>query len=315
MESRWTRLAVAGLLLSTTAFAQAWKGPARVEGVVLDVSGQPIAGAQVEMRMGTSPTGPSVKTDKKGRWAILGLAGGGWNVDITADGYMPRRLGGVQVTELTRQPPIEVKLEPMPKEVAQSATSTGTGVPPEVVEAVQQGDDALMAGKFADAVAAYEKAAPALPEHVGLMMQMARAYHGAGSEAKSVAMLEKVVAKEPGNVGALLLLGNSELEKGNLEKGRAYLERVPASAITDPNTYVNIGILYLNKNKPLDAEEYFGRALGVDATFADGYYYRGLARYQGKKLAEARADFTKFLELSPTSKEAKEVKELLATFK
>jgi tetratricopeptide (TPR) repeat protein len=321
MASR-TLKAVAALLaialLAGPALAQVWRGPARMEGLVRDEKGTPIAGATVDLRMKGQSSGPNTKTDKKGRWAVLGLAGGDWDLDINADGYIPKKLGGIHLSEVStiRLSPIDVQLQPVPKAVPQeSAGVKEPGVPKETIEAIKQGDELLMAGKNAEAALEYEKALPSLPNHVPLLMQMARAYHGAKSETKSTEMLKLVLEKEPDNVAALLLLGNSSLERGDLEAGKAYLDKVPASAITDPVAYTNIGILYMNKNKPAEAEDYFTRAIQLDASYADGYYYRGLARYQAKKYQESKADLVHFLQAKPDAPEAKEVKELLSAIK
>jgi tetratricopeptide (TPR) repeat protein len=311
-------LLIAVMLAAPALHAQDWKGNARVEGVVRDESGNPVVGAKVQLHMAGRSEGPSAKTDKKGRWAMLGLRGGDWDVDVTADGYLQKQLGGVHLSELERIPPIEMKLQ---KAVVQEApaetTKTGGGLPPEIVAAVKQGDELMQQQKWAEAAAEYEKAVanPTLADHVGLMMQMARAYHGAKQEAKSMDMLKKVLAKEPDNVAALLLLGNASLEKGDLDAGKAYLDKVPPASITDPGTYINVGILYMNKKKPGDAEDYFGRAINLDPNSHLGYYYRGLARVQGQKWADAKADLNKVVQLAPDSAEAKEAKELLGSMK
>lgn len=309
---RLRKLLAATLLLSSVAFGQGWKGKGRVEGLVTDEAGRPIAGAKLALRL--NGAGPDLVTDTKGRWAVLGIAGGSWDLDIDADGYAARRISGIKVSEINRLPPVEVKLEAV-QPAAPATVVTGGGVPKEAALAVKRGDDLLAQKKFAEAAAEYESALGALPDHPALLMQLARAYHGAGQDEKSTKMLERVLDKDPGNVGALLLLGNTALEKGDLEKGKMYLDRVPAAAITDPTTYVNTGILYLNKQKSDSAEDYFGRAITLDPKSPDAYYYRGLARMAGKKNAEARADFQKYIELAPNGPEAADVRQYLAILK
>lgn len=79
--------------------------------------------------------------------------------------------------------------------------------------------------------------------------------------------------------------------------------------------FTNIGILLLNKKKPEDAWTYFDQAVKLAPGDADSYYYRGLAGYQAKKKAEAKADFQKYLELAPQGENAADVKEYLKTLK
>ena len=78
---------------------------------------------------------------------------------------------------------------------------------------------------------------------------------------------------------------------------------------------MNVGILFMNKNNPAQAQTYFGKAIEIDPSQADAYYYRGLTYLNAKKTAEAKADFRKYLELKPQGDEAKEVREILQTLK
>ena len=63
------------------------------------------------------------------------------------------------------------------------------------------------------------------------------------------------------------------------------------------------------------ARTYFTKAIEIDPSKADGYYYRGLSYLNAKKNAEAKADFKKYLELAPDGSEAKEAREILQTLK
>src|SRR5512144_800436 len=109
MRARSLFLFLAVVLLSSTTLGQDWRGKGRAEGYVKDADGQPIADAKVDLTR-ESGAGPSTKTDKKGHWALLGLIGGKWNVDVSAAGYETRKtVMGVQ--EAGRTPPLEVQLQ------------------------------------------------------------------------------------------------------------------------------------------------------------------------------------------------------------
>ena len=79
--------------------------------------------------------------------------------------------------------------------------------------------------------------------------------------------------------------------------------------------YVNVGILFMNKNNPAQAQVYFTKAIEIDAAQPDAYYYRGLSYLGAKKTAEAKADFKKYLELAPQGENAKEVREIVQSLK
>lgn len=311
------RLRIVGPLLAAllavhggAAEAQAWKGRGRLEGKVTDPGGKPIGGAEVKLRQGKSPdAGPPVfKTDDKGRWAYMGLGGGEWSIDFDAAGFVPGRIV-VNVSEVTRTPFLEYKLEAA--RAAEPDKPATTGLPPEIVEAVKQGNAALDEKRWADARAAFEKASTGLPDSVPLLFALGRAYSGEGNAAKAIETIQKITRMEPANNGAWLLLASLELEKGNLEGGQAALARVPDDFVKDPNVFINIGVLFMNRKKPLDAETYFTKAIAVAPAAHDGYYYRGLARVSADKKAEAKADLKKVIEIAPSSEEAKEARQLV----
>ncbi|HSP35609.1 MAG TPA: tetratricopeptide repeat protein, partial [Thermoanaerobaculia bacterium] len=179
------------------------------------------------------------------------------------------------------------------------------------------------------AVADFEKALPQIPEDSPelktvkkqVMEVLAQAYYRAGDLKDAIGTLEKLnvtdpsAVPDPNQVNREVLLANLYLENGQLDEGRALLEKLPPAAITDPTAYVNIGILFLNKNDPAQAETYFTKAIGMNAKSAESYYYRGLAEIQQKKNREAKADFEQVLVLSPDSSEARDARQLLASMK
>jgi Tfp pilus assembly protein PilF len=293
--------------------AQAWRGRGRLEGKVQAQDGKPVEGAVVKFTSAKSgPNGPEVKADKGGRWTYLGLGSGEWTVTIEAPGYIPGKIV-VKVSENERAQPINWTLEPAP--VAAAAGAATTGLPPEIVEAVKVGNEALEQKRYKEAREAFEKVSAAQPDNTTLWFALSRAYYAEGNVEKSVAALRKEIDKEPANETAWLLTANMLLEKGDLEGGHAALEKVPPASITDPSVYINVGVLYLNKKKAAEAEDFFGKAIALSPDKGDGYYYRGLSRVAGNKPAEAKADFQKFLSLSPNAPEATEVKQLLEAMK
>ena len=69
--------------------AQSWRGTGRASGIIWNPAGEPIRGATVQLRWARdAEQGPrAVTTNKKGRWAVLGLSAGRWLLTVEADGY------------------------------------------------------------------------------------------------------------------------------------------------------------------------------------------------------------------------------------
>jgi tetratricopeptide (TPR) repeat protein len=299
-------------LLAPALSGQDWRGKGRVDGWVKDGSGQPVANATVEL---TREAGgkTSTKTNKKGYWALMGLIGGAWNVDVSAPGFETRKLS-VTISETSRITPIEVQLEKAAAAAPEAGVATG-GAGPDIIAAIEEGNRLLTEKKFAEARAQYEKAAVAVPDNAAITKGIAQTYHGEGNREKTIETLKKVVELDPADAQNKTLLASTLLEAGKLEEGKALLDSLPAGSIQDAGVYVNLGILFMNKSKADDARAYLTKAIELDPSQADMYYYRGLAAMQAKKNAEAKADFQKFLQMTPDAPEAKEVREMLQTLK
>ena len=185
----------------------------------------------------------------------------------------------------------------------------------EVKAAVEDGNRLLTEKKYAEARAQYEKALAVIPDNAALLKGVAQTYHGENNRPKAIETLKKVQQIDPGDNDNRLLLASLLLEDGQLDEGQKLLDGLPPGAVKDPAVYVNVGILFMNKNNPAQAQVYFTKAIEVDAAQPDAYYYRGLSYLGAKKTAEAKADFKKYLELAPQGENAKEVREIVQSLK
>jgi tetratricopeptide (TPR) repeat protein len=311
-------LRCSGLLLLALALSwapplrgQDWRGTGRVDGWVKDQNGQPIADATLQLSR-EKGGGPSTKTNKKGYWAMLGLIGGPWNLDVSAQGYVPRKLT-LSISEANRIPSMDIRLEAAAAPLAQAPP--GRDIAGEATTAVNQGNKLLGDKKFAEARAEYEKALALVPDNAALWKGIAQTYHGEGNKAKTEESLRKVVQLDRSDTESQILLANLLIEEGKTEEGKTILDNLPPGSIKDPAVYTNLAIVFMNQKRPEEARAYLTKAIDLDPTLAESYYYRGLAGIQAKKNAEAKADFLKYLELAPSGPDAKEVKEMLQALK
>jgi tetratricopeptide (TPR) repeat protein len=284
-----------GAALATPAAAQDWKGMGRLEGKVLDADGAPIAGATVKLEREGYGDGTTVKTDKKGRWALGGIAAATWNADIEAAGYQPRKISIPLPSESARLKPVEVKLE----------KAAAAGPPPEVREALERAEAAYKERRFAEARAEFEKLLALRPDlAITIHQRIGFTYIGEKQYAKGLEHLQKVIDAEPGNAVIRGIMAQAALEGGMLERGMELLAGIDDSAITNPDLFFNIGVNLVNAGRQEDAIVYFTKAVTLDPAYADGYFRRGLAYLGVSKMAEAKADFNKLLELKPEGPEA-----------
>jgi len=320
MRIRWIALLALGLAAACApvALAQDWRGTGRLDGWVKDDKGQPVEGAVVQMAMENRTGGPKAKTNKKGYWAILGIAGGKWNMDITATGFETKKLS-VQVSEASRAPAMEIQIKP---EAPQAAAPGGQGVAPgpsatgqQVKEAIENGNKLLSDKKFAEARAEYEKALAPVPDNPAILKGIVQTYHGEKNLDKEIELLRRVTQLDPADTDSRILLGSELLQQNKLDEAKTILDGLPPGSVKDAAIYVNVGVLFYNKKDAAQAATYLTKAIEIDPNQPDVYYYRGLSLMQQKKNAEAKADFQKYLQIAPNGPEAKDVRDLLTAIK
>jgi len=115
----------------------------RIEGRVLDESGQPLAGARVVARRRRDEPTPEprrprhARSDETGRFRISDLAPGTWDVDVDGPGHVTARIGVHLRPDGPAPAPVEVRLRARPGRapaaehgVAPSDGAGPTGPPP-----------------------------------------------------------------------------------------------------------------------------------------------------------------------------------------
>jgi tetratricopeptide (TPR) repeat protein len=290
------------LVAAGPVLAQDWKGMGRLEGRVTDEAGSPVGGALVRLDLPERGGGTTVRTDKKGRWVLGGVAAGSWNVDVEADGFAPRKLSVRLPSEASRLAPIEVKLEK-----AQAA-----GSDPAAQAALSAAESAYAAGRYADARAEYERLLGLRPDlGARIHQQMGFAWIQEKQHARAVEELKKVLAAEPDNHRVRAIAAQAALEGGMLDEGRALLEALPPDTVRDVDVLFNIAVAFVNAGATEDAIDYFTRAIARDANDADGHFQRGLAFLKLGRTPEARADFQRVVELAPSGPQAETARKAL----
>jgi tetratricopeptide (TPR) repeat protein len=292
------------LASASAAAAQDWKGSARVQGKVTDPDGKPIEGALVKLEL-PQAGGTELKTNKKGEWAILGLASGEWHIDVSAQGYEPKAIS-VSLAYESRTKPIEVKLE----------RAKPKGPPPEVVAALEKAEKAYKEGRFDEARAEYEKLLALRPDLAGqIHQQIGFAYVQQKQYAQAVEHLEKAIAAAPDRPELKVIAAQAALEGGMLDKGRELLAQADPALLTNPDQLFNIAVAFLNGGATEEAITYLTKAVTADPAYVDGYYRRALAYLGLGKMEESKADLKKVIELDPTGPQGEAAKKALAQIK
>ncbi|REJ73885.1 MAG: tetratricopeptide repeat protein [Acidobacteria bacterium] len=314
-------LALTGAALA----AQDWSGRGRIQGVVLDDKGEPVADAKVTLTFrDENGSGPEpLTTNDKGRWSYLGLSSGPWNVVIEAPGFLISE-GVAPVNEYQRGKPLETILKPISAAAAdakkmssdQQAAMAEAAAKAQAQQALlDAGNQALAAEDQATARAKFEQLvaeseAGGTPRTLGLI-GLARVAYAEEKVDDAIAQLEKALANQPGNVPALKLISSILVDEGRQAEADVYIAQLPAGEKIDPNALLNQGIEKFNANDIAAALEIFDQVVTDYPNMAEVYYYRGLSNMNAGNNAEALADFRKLLELDPDNENAGEAQQFV----
>ncbi|HYU36150.1 MAG TPA: tetratricopeptide repeat protein [Thermoanaerobaculia bacterium] len=310
---------VALLAAALPLSAQEWTGKGRLQGEVRDEQGKPIEGAKITLRSGTDRVDPAkdgpkpVTTNKAGKWAALGLAGGPWGVLIEKEGYIPSE-GQTSVNEYAVAQPINRTLKVIPKEVQQKAAEASGNAKAKV--AFEQGNAALQAGQWAAARAKFEEGLGLLEQkdpavHVSVLRAIAETYSQEGNTDKAIETLKQALEVDPNDVASLQIISTLLVNAGKEKEAEVYMAKLPAGTKIDPNSMLNVGIKLYNEKDYNGALERFNKVVLDNPDLANAYYYRGLTFLALNKSAEAKADFQKLLEIDPNNPNAADVREFL----
>jgi tetratricopeptide (TPR) repeat protein len=308
-------------------WGQAWAGKGRLQGTVKDESGKPIEGATITLRKGGDRVDPKtdgpkqIKTDKNGKWSILGLAGGSWGILIEKEGLMVSE-GQAPVNEYAIAQPINIVLRAIPKEVIQKAQEESTAG--QAKGALERANSLLAEGKFADARAAYQEGMTKLqaqPEQqdpalqVSIQRAIADTYFREGKTDQAIDTLKQSLTLAPDDPVTLQLLVNLLVGANREPEAKTYMAKLPEGTKVDANALLNIGIKSFNDGKMDQALSEFDRVVKENPDLPDAYYYRALVYLNQGKNAEARTDLQKLLQIDPDNKYAKDAKEFLKDLK
>jgi hypothetical protein len=182
-------------------------------GQVLDEEGTPVTDALVvASREETGSERFEARSDRNGRFAIVGLRSGMWMFTATARGFV----GGRQLARVSMgrsQSAVEIRLQ-RPVEVP---TVLG-GIDAAALQAeLAQAHALLAAGRSAEAIAAYRTVLARVPALTALHLQIAQAHRQAGDYDAAIAACRSAITGEDRvSERARLDLAIMETERGKL---------------------------------------------------------------------------------------------------
>jgi len=227
-------------LLASLLPAQEWTGDRSLRGTVTDTQGRPIKGAAVELRLVSYPAAgpPATTTDKKGKWRILRLAPGRYELHIKATGFININ-GWATLQPIGVNEPVEAQMLPLSWETP----AFSAGQPHTMRIWVEKGNSLLEQGHPAKAREQYERALAQLPrvQQPEVLRSIARTHYLEGQgdlAAQTLRQALEVAPTDNDSRDLFVLLMEEQGRTAEAEEFLSELESRPPEPVEEPAAQV-----------------------------------------------------------------------------
>jgi len=273
----------------------AWPGWAQereyhVVGKVLDVNKQPVAGATVEMRERASRRGFRTASDADGKFKLVGLPHGIYDVKVSKPGYQSRTaewdlheaqdslrkvefdpfvlLSEAQVSEIQHDTKLKGLLDKATALVQKGDFDGALGVvasmlaesPDDVNALYIRGLCLLQKGQLEDAAASLEKVTRLAPGFAAARLQLAVCYERRGDKERALAGYDATLQLDPENLVALYNAGVLRYNAGHPAEALPYFEKAVRVKPDDDSSLEMAGYCQLQALNYAEALKYLERA-------------------------------------------------------
>lgn len=299
-------LALSLFALAANAFAVT---EGRLAGKITDaVTKKPVPNATVTMTATERRTiKQSFKADANGAYVLMMLdATIPYMVRFEAPGYTPYeekmklKIGGEVMTKDVELQPESAAAPAMP-----SAGSKGS-VDPNVL-AYNEGAKLYNDGKTAEAIAKFKDVLKAKPEMIAAWEALARADLRAKDYPGAIEAANKALGIAPDETDMYSILFDAYTATGDKAKAAEAKKKMPA----DAGLLFNDAVKLLNAGKDAEAEPLLRQAIVANDKFGQAYFELGMVYIRMGKMAEAKQNLMKYLELEPNGRDAATAKESL----
>lgn len=302
------RKALAVCLFAMTAAASAFAGlQGRMTGTITDaVTKKGIKDATITFDATERRTVHQVfKVEPDGKYTLMILDGTiNYMVTFAAPGYAPyQETMKLKIEETNTK---NVELQPADA-AAPAAAPAGTVKPDTNIVAYNEGAKLFNEGKVAESIVKFKEVLKAKPEMIAAWEALARAELRMQDYKGAIEAANKALELAPDETDMYEILYNAYMSTGDKAKAAEAKKKLPA----DASSIFNDAVKLLNAGKDAEAEPLLKQAIAANDKFGPAYYELGMVYVRTGKMAEAKQNLMKYLEIEPNGKDAATARESL----
>ena len=276
-------LIAAALVAPCPAQAQVMDREYHVSGVVLSTDKQPIADVAVELRERTSRRSFKTTTKADGKFKLVGLPHGVYEVKVSKAGFQVR----TDEWDLHEAQETMKKVEFNPYVLLSDAQVGEIERDAKLQGLVDKAAELLRVGDFDGALVVIDEMLAARPDDVNALYMKGLCLLQKRQLEAAAASLRRVVALAPGFAAAHLNLGICCEQLGDKDGALASYDRTlelePGNAIA----LYNAGVLHYNAGRVAEALPYFEKGVAVNAIDDRALEMAGYCELHAERYAEA----------------------------
>jgi tetratricopeptide (TPR) repeat protein len=296
-------------VLASTALAQGGV----FSGTVVDDDDNPFEGAAVVMELeGASPPRIEATTDSNGRFSMLGLNTGSWEMTVSAEGFSPY-VEMISISQSTN-PAWGIKITRIKHalELALGAEALGGVDPDAITEAFAAADAAYNNEQWEQALSGYRAILEQLPVMSNLNLQIGSALRQLGQYDEAIATFELAAVGDPALEQTVQTeIGRTRMAMGDFEAAGTALESAASGDGANREDLYNLGELEFAKGNMELASGWYEKSAAIDPTWGKPLFKLALVALNQGDMEGAKVLFAQVIETDPSSEEGAQARATL----
>jgi tetratricopeptide (TPR) repeat protein len=271
-----------------------------LRGFVHDEQGNPLPNVKITLLDPSRGTRFVLNSNKKGEFMKIGIPPALYRMSFELEGYFP--FESQHNISFDAGEKLSVSLKKIPPKIDDDKDFIG-------------GLDLFKEGKYAEAIASFQKTVERFPESIEALYNLGVSYLRNGNPKDAIGVFERAIQLRPDTVEVHFALGECYFLLNQSEKALEAFSKATDLKPQDAKGYYNLGMIYYKYNKTEEALDFLEQAIKLDPKFSSAYYQAGLVSIKKGDLAKAIQFLEDFLKMEPNAPEVNQVKAMIEELK